>query len=131
MISAKKLYKKLLSTSAVLVAPLFVCTGVNTYNAIKNGKNLNLLTPGVHLRAGEHKVVFTEDFWNVVKKDTDEKDFKIVLSGIKEAYKTLNELNTGVKFNVCTNCDYFVNYGIEKTNSYGNQDILLNAFENG
>ncbi|HAJ77631.1 MAG TPA: hypothetical protein DCO89_00990 [Clostridiales bacterium] len=123
----KGLIKKALLKTALIASPIFVCGTANYCNNAYKGRGLNQIFPGNHLRAGEHKVVFTEQFWDVVKKDTEEYNFKMAINGINEAFNTLNELNSGINFKVCTNCDYFVDYGFEKVDDINQHDIILKA----
>lgn len=125
----KGFFKRALIKTAIIASPVFICGVANVGNNIYKGRGLNQTIPGNHLRAGEHKVVFTEEFWNIVKKNTPEYNFKMAINGINEAFNTLNEINSGISFKVCTNCDYFVDYGFEKVDNFTKHDILLKAYD--
>ncbi len=87
---------------------------------------LPLLANGVHLKEGEHNVVITEQFDEMLHFGTTEEDEFLVVNAFKEAYTTLNNYNSKVNFNLCTQDENLAEkYDIPKVDSIGKQDIPL------
>ena len=85
-----------------------------------------LLAKDIHLKKGTHKVVVCENFYDVLSV-RDEKSKQYVFKNIKAAYDRLNEVNTGVQFELCTT-SYTVadNYDLKYVDYVDvNSDIVL------
>ena len=91
----------------------------------KKGKNLPLLSGGIHLREGNHNVVITDQFYSHLKYE-NQVDKDIVVNGFKEAYNDLNRYNAGLNFTLCTtNKELATEYNIPNVSEIGSQDIPL------
>ena len=75
--------------------------GIEIYHRVKSD-GLVLLKNGVHLKEGNHKVVITDQFYELLTYQTKESSQYLAISGLKAAYERLNEVNTGVQFELCT-----------------------------
>ena len=90
------------------------------------GSDLPLVEEGAHIKAGNHRVVLTSQFCDLLSYNTKEEAQKLVVDSIKLAYNNLNELNSGIKFNLYTTSDNYADkYNISKIDNYTNEDIPL------
>ena len=91
-------------------------------------QGLPLLKAGAHIKQGNHNVVITDQFFNVLSYNAPQEDQDFAINGIKESYFTLNKYNSKLNFNLCTTVDQVAKrYDIPKIKSIGKQDIPLYA----
>ena len=80
----------------------------------KLGAGIPLERKGLHMREGEHNVIITDGFYDALDKSYEIRR-DLTIESIKEAYKVLNQYNSGLKFNlVTTNDELSKNYDIPK-----------------
>ena len=90
------------------------------------GEDLPLLHAGVHLSDGEHKVIFTDQFYVELMKETSYEDQYIAVNSIKKAFENLSDLNSKIDFKLYTTNEGLTSYGIPKIDSYSTKkDIPL------
>ena len=141
----KKTFKKFLATLGLIglgVGAFSVGIAVPkiTFDAIESinesvGTNLPLMHAGVYLKSGTHKVIFTEQFYNELTKDTTKEEQYIAVNSIKKAFENLSELNTKINFKLYTINDGLTEYGIDKTDDFSTRNdiplyISINTLEN-
>ena len=98
--------------------------GLETYHIIKSN-GLVLLKNGVHLKEGNHKVIITDQFYELLTYQTKESSQYLAISGLKAAYERLNEVNTGVQFDLCTtDKELSKKYSIEYTESFDTKNDI-------
>lgn len=97
---------------------------INIYHTNKTN-GLNLSQPGLHLKEGNHRVVITDQFYDLLTADgTTELGIKICIDGVKAAIETLNKYNTGIQFKLCTNAPKLAEtYSIEYIEKIDKKDI--------
>ena len=78
-----------------------VTDGVDTYYRNKTD-GLVLLREGAHLKEGTHKVIISDQFYQLLTYETAEQDQTLAMNGIKKACEVLNENVKGVQFDLCT-----------------------------
>ena len=100
--------------------------GVELYHKHKSD-GLVLLKDGAHLKQGMHKVVISDQFYELLTFKTKEVSQKLVINGIKTAYDRLNEVNTGIQFELCTTVPKIAqDYSIKQVENFDlKNDILL------
>ena len=105
---------------------IFALDRIEDYHR-RQGDGLPLLVDGVHMKQGDHNVVITDQFYNMLSYgDTPKEDVDLAIGGIKQAYINLNELNSKINFNLCTTVDEVsTNYNIPKIETLQGSDIPL------
>ena len=94
-------------------------------NVASKGKGLPLLKAGVHLKEGNHRIVIDDQFYEMLTYETTKEDQDLAINGIAKAYENLNQLNRGIKFELCTTVPELTNYGLTKVDKVGKSDIPL------
>ena len=82
-----------------------------------------------HLKEGVHRIVLTDSFYNLFSKRSPAlQDYAI--ESLKEAYRDLNKYNTGIKFDIYTQNDGLLKYGLKKADTIDSKnDIQLNLIK--
>ena len=97
----------------------------------KKGNDIGLLTSGAHLKEGNHNFIITDQFYDSIK-DEEKSDQNLIIDSFKQAYKTLNELNSEkIRFTLCTtSSDASREFNLPLISSYSKYDVPLYV-ENG
>ena len=93
------------------------------YKSQDNG--LALLAPHVHLKKGTHRVVISDQFYEMLTFETEKTDQDLAINGIKKAYENLNEHLWGINFELCTTANGLDEYGIKKVDTINKEDLPL------
>ena len=99
--------------------------GVDAYYRNKTD-GLVLLREGAHLKEGTHKVVISDQFYELLTYETTEQDQTLAMNGIKTACNTLNENVKGVQFELCTTVkECAEKYSLKQVESVEQGDITF------
>ena len=99
--------------------------GVDAYYRSKTD-GLVLLREGAHLKEGTHKVVISDQFYQLLTYETAEQDQTLAMNGIKKACEVLNENVKGVQFDLCTTVkDCAEKYSLKQVDGAEKGDITF------
>ena len=94
----------------------------------KMGEGLPLVNKGAHLKEGNHNVVVSDQFVELLSLETPEETQQFAINGLKEACKNLSKNNSCLNFNLCSKSDEIAKkYNISKVNTISLNDIILYA----
>ena len=100
----------------------------NHFSSMSQG--LPLLAPGVHMKSGDHNIVITDQFCELLSYGTTQEDEYLVMNSFKESTKNLNQYNSKLNFNLCTTDSTIAEkYDITYVDSVKKDDITLYATE--
>ena len=125
IIKSKKL-PKILASAGIAIVGLVKFDNLNDcYKDTVNG--IDLIAKGAHLKKGVSRVIITDQFYEIMSYENKIGAQRFIMGGIIAAYDRLNEVNTGVQFELCTTVpkvaeDYSIKQIDEIDTKY---DILL------